>query len=847
MSEILSPGVFIEEKPATLQVVGPVSTSTLGIVGFTEQGPSDEATLVTSFEQFVSVFGPQNKNSFMYLAMAAYYANGGRRAYVSRVVPSDAIAADAKVLSNHDDQTGVGTGVAVAFDSGAGPLNLTALKADPAYPIRGTSIVLRWRGLAAAPVGPINTKVRATPATTLQTVIGFLRYEGRLDPAAASLAGFFTGSSLPVDPDLFITGASLVLSWDASGVPKTLTLATGTGAILTGTNGAGSTGTYDRRTGIFSILLDVSEAPTTTDPIVSTFTPAVDFTATADNAGLLTSSGLTVATKEVNLTTGRIRFTTTAAGTPLVGSPIRVAYTIEAWDLNPVSKGSWANKLRVVLSGNTDFYDAATATFSKFNMNVFLTDGTGASVLKEVFEELDLSDPASDTYFPDVINDLSDFVSVTAGGADEPPGQLNGIARSTSIAGGVAASPIVAITSSVGKLPVKPRTVTITYVDNATSATKTITDDGKGALVGDVSGATNTINYATGAAVFTPATIVKAGTLITAAYRSSAVETSHTEQFGDTTKSYTVGSNGTFSSGTYGRDQISAPALISDYMGLYALNRVEELLQVAVPDFAGDLVITGDLLDYADTRASQPSGGDRFVILTVPKGSSAQDAVDWLRFELGRYSKFAALYWPWIKVADPLSKNRPLVMPPLGHIAGIYARTDSQRNVAKAPAGTTDGALNFLLGLETNPTQGERDLVYPNKINPLLFTPQTGNVVWGCRTISNDSQWRYVSVRRLFMFLEKSVYNATWWIPFENNGPALWAKITAQLNSFLLAQFNAGLLAGSSPAQAFSVVCDGTNNTAATIELGQVNVDVSVAPFKPAEFVTFRFAQIAQT
>jgi uncharacterized protein len=227
----------------------------------------------------------------------------------------------------------------------------------------------------------------------------------------------------------------------------------------------------------------------------------------------------------------------------------------------------------------------------------------------------------------------------------------------------------------------------------------------------------------------------------------------------------------------------------------------------------------------------------------VPKGSSAQEAVDWFRFDLARQSKWAALYWPWVKVADPLANNRPLVMPPLGHVAGVYARTDNTRNVGKSPGGTVDGALRFLLGLEANTVQGERDLVYPNKINPLISSPQTGMAVWGVRTISPTSEWRYINARRLFMFLEKSVFDATHWIVFENNGPGLWTRIKAQLEGFLKSLYNENYFAGNSPAQAFFVIVDETNNPPESIDLGQVIIDIGVAPNKPAEFVRFRFQQ----
>jgi phage tail sheath protein FI len=142
-------------------------------------------------------------------------------------------------------------------------------------------------------------------------------------------------------------------------------------------------------------------------------------------------------------------------------------------------------------------------------------------------------------------------------------------------------------------------------------------------------------------------------------------------------------------------------------------------------------------------------------------------------------------------------------------------------------------------------TLGERDFVYPNKVNPLISSAQTGLAVWGVRTIAIESEWRYINARRLFMYVEKSVFNSTHWVVFENNGPALWAKIKSQLNGFLTNLFNEGYFAGNSPSQAFYVTCDETNNPQSSIDAGQVIIDVGLAPNKPAEFVRFRFQQVS--
>lgn len=534
---------------------------------------------------------------------------------------------------------------------------------------------------------------------------------------------------------------------------------------------------------------------------------------------------------------------------------VLVSYKINACQLTPSAPGACGNNLRVDIRGNVDYFTPTTQSFSRYDVNILLRENaTSAFEVKEHFEELSFSDATDAKYFADVLNELSDLVTVTEPAGLEAPGELSGFVKTFVLGGGTQSTGnktfSTSLNSSLGK-----RSLVISYYDES-STLRTIRDDGNGNLIGAVSG-TATVDYSTGDLTFVTSHLIKAGTLVSASFATSAAETVHRELFGDSSKSYSVtigsvttdyfaaGSDGTFASGTYGRSQFTAEGLQLDYSGVYALSKIDEIMQVCVPDFAGDETISGDLLTYAASRAAQPSGGDRFIILTTPKGSSAEQAVDWFRNRLATFSDYAALYWPWVKVSDPLNAGRQLTVPPLGHIAGVYARTDTTRNVGKAPGGTVDGALRYVTGLEfDNISQGDRDTVSPNKINALISSPQTGIAVWGVRTISNQSQWRYINARRLFMFLEKSIYNATFWIVFENNGPALWSRIKSQVNGFMASLFAEGYFKGNSPEQAFKVVCDETNNSAASQELGQVIIDVGASPNRPAEFVRFRFQQM---
>jgi phage tail sheath protein FI len=852
MAEFSSPGVFIEEVPSQVQVTQAVSTSNMGIVGFTKRGPANTATLVTSLDQFIRTFGGFIRESFLPLSTAAFFANGGRRAYVVRVVPGDAVEADALVLSKTtDQQIETGDGVVVAWTKVAG----TSLFKDNtgASPLRESSISIRYRGAAAAT--PLQDLRNRANSADLAQVNGQASYEGRVNPA--SLAGAYTAGVLLDSAQFAIVPGTLTLSWDPDGGgARTIVFGVGTTPFkqtTTAANGQGSIATLDCITGFLSVKFGGTDIPGAglVGDLQASFTSAnATKTIVDDGAGALTGVSLT-APGTITYADGAYSFTT--LGTTDVAhnkAPLLATYKIEAWDLDPVSKGAWANDMKVVITGDDDYLDTPTATYSRFNMSILLLNETsGLYETLETFEELDFDTTTSADYFADVINELSDLVTVNEPSGNEAPGELQGIGRSMVVAGGNELAGGQVVTATVLNGPIAPRSVSITYYRASDNTLRTITDDGNGNLVGNIdSTGTNTVTYASGAIAFKTLETIRGATLVTVSYYTTAEETSHTEIFGDTTKSYTVGTDGTFDATNYGRDQFTTPgALQTAYQGVYALDRIEEIMQVVVPDFAGDETITGDLLDYADSRAALPQGGDRFIILTVPVGSSAQEAVDWFKFTLTRFSKYAALYWPWVKVADPTSNNRPLTMPPMGHIAGIYARTDATKNVGKSPGGTVDGALRFLTGLEVETTQGERDLVYPNKINPLISGPQTGLAVWGVRTISNESEWRYINARRLFMFLERSIFNATHWIVFENNGAGLWGRIKVQLNGFLTALHGEGYFAGTTPAESFFVIVDDSNNDASTIEAGQVIIDVGIAPNKPAEYIRFRMQQISLT
>jgi phage tail sheath protein FI len=207
----------------------------------------------------------------------------------------------------------------------------------------------------------------------------------------------------------------------------------------------------------------------------------------------------------------------------------------------------------------------------------------------------------------------------------------------------------------------------------------------------------------------------------------------------------------------------------------------------------------------------------------------------------GYDSKFAALYWPWIKTFDP-STGTSRFIPPSGHMAGVWARNDDTRGVHKAPA---NEVIRGVTSLQTQITKTEQELLNPIGVNCIRTFPGRGIRVWGARTLSSDAEWRYLNVRRLFNYLEESILQGTQWAVFEPNDPALWARIRRTISAFLTNEWRKGALFGLTPEQAFYVKCDSETNPAEGIDAGQVVCQIGVAPVKPAEFVVFQLSQFS--
>jgi phage tail sheath protein FI len=205
----------------------------------------------------------------------------------------------------------------------------------------------------------------------------------------------------------------------------------------------------------------------------------------------------------------------------------------------------------------------------------------------------------------------------------------------------------------------------------------------------------------------------------------------------------------------------------------------------------------------------------------------------------------AAFYFPWVLAPDPLQANAARAFPPSGFVAGIYARTDFQAGLWKAPAGT-HASVTGAAGVKTALTDLENSVLNPLAVDCIRQFPVFGTVLWGARTLQGggNSEWRYVQVRRMALFIERSLDLGLKWAAFEPNAEALWSRIRMNVNAFMQELFRQGAFQGQTPAEAYFVSCDSTTTTPADIDNGVVNIVVGFAPIQPAEFVILKLQQL---
>ncbi len=285
----------------------------------------------------------------------------------------------------------------------------------------------------------------------------------------------------------------------------------------------------------------------------------------------------------------------------------------------------------------------------------------------------------------------------------------------------------------------------------------------------------------------------------------------------------------------------TALALSSASGGVNFLDRVDLFNLLAVPGESNALILQSLQAFCHDRRA--------FLIADCPQNANFGTLNSGLGNITGASSINSAFYFPWINAPDPMQENRIRDFPPSGFVAGIYSKTDVTRGVFKAPAGT-EASLTGVAGAAQKLTDQENGILNVQAINCIRDLKVYGTVVWGARTLAGNnergSEWKYVPVRRIALFIEESLYRGTQWVVFEPNDEPLWAQIRLNIGSFMHNLFRQGAFQGTTPQQAYFVKCDKETTTQADINRGIVNIIVGFAPLKPAEFVVVQIQQISE-
>ena len=510
--------------------------------------------------------------------------------------------------------------------------------------------------------------------------------------------------------------------------------------------------------------------------------------------------------------------------------------------------GLWGNSLRLDVDYDTS--DPATL----FNLSVTeisSVDGREVPLRTETFRNLSMA--AGVNNVAQVVNEGSQMVQVEILGAATTRPAQTGTAGVT-VAGVPPSGEIIQFT--VGAIV---RTSTITYLGTVTVAQYRALLEAAiqshadvpllaGASVQLVNGRIRVIGGRTGRGYDPEARIEISDAAGTPATTLGLISRENVQQ-------YRVGSLNTLAAqvaGTRGNDgdpptSVELRGAKLAKTGMYALEQVDLFNILCIPQAArlGTDVLTAGVYTEATAYCRERRA---FLIVDIPERiDTIAEMKDWLDI-VNLRDRNAAVYFPRPRIADPLDDFRLRSFGASGTIAGLYARTDGERGVWKAPAGI-DVVLRNVTELSLKMTDPENGALNPLGINCLRTFPVYGTICWGARTLDGSdvqaSEWKYIPVRRFTLFLEESLYRGTKWVVFEPNDEPLWAQIRLNIGAFMQNLFRQGAFQGRSPREAYFVKCDGETTTQNDINAGIVNIVVGFAPLKPAEFVIIKITQLA--
>lgn len=871
------PGVYIQELPSAVHPITGVATSIGAFVGYTARGIDSRAEQIFSFSDYERLFGGLASNSELSYAVQQFFANGGNQAYVVRV-PSIG-ASGASVLFDGLTFTALSSGtwadgqLLIDVDYNgltqalAGPVSVTNGSAT----ITGTGFqttlaVNDWLVFASDPTQTPYQIIKITNNTTLTLGANYAQPTGTTtavvitDPTAFNLTitnlvdgtvESFPNLSLNTSQNNYVAnvvndvdnGSQLVNVLVGSPTPNAPPPATGIvgtppvvasiDLLLGGTALAGTVGLTNASSAVTGVGTAFTTALAVNQWLVFASDPTLtpyQVHAIGNDTGLTLASnylgGTTSATEAavVNILTGSVGLTN---GSNVVsgagGVNFQTALTIGqslvfASDATHTlyQIASITDTTHLKLTQNYAGTTAATTTATVVNTAAQANYGVQVSVSLPTTPPLPL--PISFTVFakgtpiPQTVSGLASQLQKAINGALAV--QMPGASVVCSVFG-TGAGQAIRVNSMIPEFPDAVLTIT------TPSATSGISD-ASFALGLNTPSSVNVAHYSLGT--------------------------------GNAWKSQTSSTAGSDGSGLPGTLQLIGDP--GSFTGIYALEKVDIFNLLCIPDATRAVPGNPSALDssvnpnaiYSAAIALCDSKRAMLLLDCPPYVNNVSAAVDWKTSGLTVSDPNGAAFFPRLRVPDPLNNYNLRTFAPCGVVAGLYARTDSSRGVFKAPAGT-EATLNGVQSLVYKLSDAENGVLNPLGLNCFRTFPVYGSVLWGARTLvgadADASQWKYVPVRRVALFLESSLYQGTQWVVFEPNDEPLWSAIRLNVGSFMQDLFTQGYFQGQTPTDAYFVKCDSETTTQTDIDNGVVNIVVGFAPLQPAEFVIIQIQQMA--
>jgi hypothetical protein len=807
MAEYLAPGVYIEETTFRARSIEGVSTSTAGFVGPTRYGPiRGEPEIVTSLPEFERVYGGLDRlvygglreHNYLAQAVRAFFDNGGRRLYVSRVYTP---GSGAGPFAGHGRADNQGGGV----DQGI-PDQQTAVNTAFSFSVPGDAFV--------TPNGaPLTLSAANMP--------GWLSFDGTA----------FTGT--PGNGDIGTTTVT-VTATDGNGNSSTARFHL---TVLSGNNNAPfvDQGIADRTVAPnaainFTVPSDAFADVDSGD----TLTLSATEDGSASLPGWLTfdaSTGTFTGTAPATAQSVDIQVTATDQG----GLTAQDVFTLSV--AQPQDAADYGNSLVELiarypgLAGNVQVTVTANA-----GPNALVSQGGGAQRLAQVVEfdtVLVIGSDSGNTGFYDVVR--------TAGGLElQRPGVANTLPLSQ------AQSVHVLSLDMTIRVPVdRPRQPRQQFGPPASYDGLAPSPRHASSMM-DLFAETPsnrrnalTVPFFLRFAQDDPTGAMIAHNLLGADARQALIDDDPDPANRQRVYRLTGGNDGVVPQATAYEGSVDPTT--REKSGLRAFEDLENISILAAPGYSFRYAtVANDDARFATIQGHLISHCERMQYRVAVLDSRDGHTIGQVRDQRGRIdSDYAALYYPWVRILDPITGNE-MALPPSGFVTGIYARNDVERGVHKAPA---NEVVNLAIGFEVMLNQGQQEVLNPDGVNCFRFFEGRGYRLWGARTISSDPEWKYVNVRRYFAYLERSIERGTQWVVFEPNSSELWSKVRRTVEDFLYNEWANRRLMGTKPELAYFVRCDRSTMTQNDIDNGRLVCLIGVAPIKPAEFVIFRIGQ----